>query len=183
MRVACIGTRNIDENTRLWLMEIGRNIITHGHSVLSGNAVGSDQAYADGAKEIDPSKITLFLPWSNYNEEAIPPGSMVVRNPLPIWKPISERNHPVYEKLKRGAKSLMDRNAGIVSCCDILMAVRTGSGGTEHGWSIGGELLKPRLDLSTVVMDDSGLAEVVEWIEEHRVNFLIKGKPNTNSNG
>ena len=45
-----IGSRTINENTRLDMNALATALSLQGYTLRSGNATGSDQAFADGKK-------------------------------------------------------------------------------------------------------------------------------------
>lgn len=153
MKVACIGSRDISHKLRSNLIEIGEYIASCGWTVVSGNAIGSDAAYAEGANKIDESKVELYLPWQTYNTSFIKPGN-ILKLFDSAWKEVAIKHHPIYASLSQGAQKMMDRNAGIIINSDVVLAVlnhsKTGGGGTGHGWRIAESLSKPRLDVSKI---------------------------------
>ena len=170
MNVACVGSRDITNEMRENLIKIGKFIAFKGWNVVSGNAIGADSAYAEGANEVDESKVWLHLPWKSYNKGFIRPGN-IIRPFDPEWCELARRHHPIYDTLTQGAKKMMDRNAGIMIESDCVLAVlnhsRIGWGGTWHGWNVAGELGRPRLDLAKV----ANIEEVftfLEWVEVNK---------------
>lgn len=152
MRVACIGSREISKETAIIMTAAGALIAKRGDFVASGNALGSDAAYAHGANTINPRQVILYLPWSSYNEEQIVEGNRVTTKILPAWEVIARAYHPVFNDLPQGAQKMMIRNAGIVMRADKVIAYlnhgKKGGGGTGHGWRIAEALGLPRLDLA-----------------------------------
>lgn len=166
MNIACVGSRDITDEMRKNLIEIGKFIAFKGWNVVSGNALGADSAYAEGANQVDESKVWLHLPWRTYNKELIKPGN-IIRPFKSEWCELARRHHPIYDTLTFGAKKMMDRNAGIMIDSDVALAVlnhsRVGWGGTWHGWNVAGELGKPRFDLTKM----KSLEEVFEFLEDY----------------
>lgn len=164
MKIACIGSRDISPETKENLVKIGKFIAFKGWTVVTGNALGSDAAFAEGANQVDPTKVWLHLPWWSYNKELIHPKN-VIRPSDPSWSELARKHHPVYDSLTQGAKKMMDRNAGIILDSSVVIAVlnhkKSGFGGTGHGWRVAGELNLPRLDLSKI----NNIEEVFEFLE------------------
>lgn len=165
MRIACIGSRDISDETEKLLIEIGKFIAFKDWTIVSGNALGSDASYAKGANLVDPTKVWLHLPWPSYNSGLIVRGN-VIRPHNPQDSILAEKHHPAYPNLSQGVKKLMDRNAGILLDSDAVLAVlnpkKMGGGGTGHGWRIAGALGIPRLDLNGQKLED-----VFEFLEKY----------------
>lgn len=166
IRVACIGSRETTPEIEAVMEKIGRMIVRRGGYISSGNALGADAAYARGANEIDPTHVILYLPWSTYNDELIVEGNRVTWEEKPEWVVVAERHHPRFAYLKRGAKAMMIRNAGILSranaCIALLNPNKIGGGGTGHGWRIAGEMGIPRMDLGSSSCTARALQDFLE---------------------
>lgn len=151
MKIACIGSRKITPALVPILEDLGEFIVKQGWLLGSGNATGSDQAYARGGNRIDPRSVMLYLPWWNYEKQAIKPGNQLVLNHSKYYD-LAKAHHPKWKTLTRGVQYLMLRNAGIVSESVAVLAVldhaKVGGGGTGHGWRIAKTLGIPRFDLS-----------------------------------
>ena len=173
MKIACVGSRDISLETQEFLSKIGKFIAFKGWVVVSGNALGSDISYAKGANAVDESKVWLHLPWRSYNKEYIKPGN-IIRPFDPSWKELAQKHHPIYDNLSSGAQKMMDRNVGIISESDVVLAVlnhsKIGWGGTWHGWRVAEDLGKPRLD----VINTPNLEDVFFWLEKQEKIFLDK---------
>jgi len=166
MRVACIGSREIPTETALLMQQIGEMLAQKGHSVASGNAMGSDEAYARGANQVDPKRVLLYLPWASYNKELIVQGNEIHLEEAKEWEPLAEKHHPAWMWLSQGARRMMIRNVGIVMQSDRVIAYlnhnKTGGGGTGHGWRVAGALKIPRIDLS---VKQYTLEEIKQFIQ------------------
>lgn len=152
MKIACIGSRDISPEIEKKMEAIGEFIASKGWWLGSGNALGSDAAYARGANRIDPKRVILYLPWSTYNKELIVAGNRLCVETQPEWENLAARHHPRYPLLGQGVKAMMIRNAGIVRNADAVIAylnrTKIGGGGTGHGWRIAEALGIPHLDVS-----------------------------------
>lgn len=168
MKIACIGSRDIDEATFQKLKKIGRFIAKKGWEINSGNADGSDFAFQSGANEVDPNLVNVYMPWKTYNLQHLAPGNNVKFDVEPEWSKLARLHHPKYSVLKDSVKALMDRNAGIVMDSDRVLAFlnhdRVGAGGTRHGWNCAGGLNLLRFDVSTLTKGVL-VEEVFEWLE------------------
>lgn len=151
LRVACIGSREISEETSKLMEEIGKFIVEKGWYIASGNALGSDAAYVRGGNKVNPKNVILYLPWKKYNEELIVSGNRVTWESRPEWQKVAKQHHSGWDKLSQGGKSLMTRNAGILSradkCIAFLNPNKTWGGGTAHGWNISKTMAIPRFPL------------------------------------
>lgn len=107
-RIACIGHRNAPASLVPWMEHAGAEIVKAGHVIVSGNAIGSDQAWARGGNSVDSTKVELWLPWAGYNRRAIVEGNIV----------------HVYQAegfLGRGVDALLGRNRRIVDDVKAVM--------------------------------------------------------------
>ena len=75
-KIACIGTREISEEMRRKLSLFGKMIVMRGYELHTGNALGSDAAFAEGGNKL-PGQVHLHLPWSSYNAGLINPSNVV----------------------------------------------------------------------------------------------------------
>lgn len=150
-KVACIGSRVAPPRVLESMVELGRLLIENGYQVASGNAEGSDQAYAQGANQIDPTKLTLYLPWPKFNKDAVQEGNKVVLSHHPDWEGVATANHKAYSYLSYGTKKLLCRNVGIVENSLFVIAYlnpnKKGGGGTGHGVRIASHLSIPVFEL------------------------------------
>ena len=76
-RIACIGSRETPPDILRWMENAGREIVRAGHTIVSGNAVGADQAWARGGNSMDPTKVELILPWWGFQRPAVCAGNIV----------------------------------------------------------------------------------------------------------
>lgn len=152
IRVACIGSREISPWAEGMMEKIGEILVLNGAYIATGNALGSDAAYARGANRIDPTHVIIYLPWKTYNKEFLVEGNRITWDENPEWEFVARAHHPVFDQLKKGARSMMIRNAGILSkanaCIAFLNHAKEGGGGTGHGWRISNTMGIPRFDIS-----------------------------------
>lgn len=137
MKIACIGTRELRGDEARLLESLGRMIVEAGHEVVSGNALGADQAYARGANAVGPSKVRLFLPWATYEVDAVRPGNIVTVVKDDRYFETAAAAHPAWHRLSSGVHSLLARNAMIIEASRLVVALpdegKRGGGGTGHG--------------------------------------------------
>jgi predicted Rossmann-fold nucleotide-binding protein len=125
--VACIGSRDLNKHELEICKAYGQALAENGKMVITGNARGADQAYAEGANSVDPGKVILVLPWYSYERHAIVEGNKVIvfdpKKPECIgWRLEAEKLHPAWHKLSQGGQLLMARNIRIVMYADYLIA-------------------------------------------------------------
>ncbi len=155
-KIACIGSRDTTPEKIQLMEQIGRYIASTGAAVASGNAQGSDQAFARGANSIDPTHVFLYLPWSSYEAHAIVDGNrrvgIISEEAKKLTMEVAAKYHPAWEHLSDAVKTLMQRNAAIVlkskAVISNLNHDKKGLGGTGHGWRIAEGYNIPRIDIS-----------------------------------
>jgi hypothetical protein len=146
-RIACIGSRETPADILRWMTLAGAKLVTAGHTIVSGNAPGADQAWAKGGNIINPTKVELCLPWDNFEEHAIADGNVV--RPLRIVNaegyPAAEMElaaqlHPRFGDLTNGAQYLLARNVMIVRDAKYVVGYlshgKKGGGGTGFAFKI-----------------------------------------------
>lgn len=152
-RVACVGRRDPMLAATDILRRLGRLIAAHGGVVVSGNAVGSDQAYAVGANAVDPALVELWLPWATYERSAARPGNVVRVVSDPRCFRIAAEHHPAWDRLSQGARRLFARNVCIIERADLVIAFpnhsKIGGGGTGHAMRMAEALQISLADLTT----------------------------------
>lgn len=167
IRIACIGSRNITDAQKEICFEIGRYIVRNGWCISSGNADGADCYYAKGGNSVNPKNVIIYLPWATYNKEYLVEGNRVLSQPKEEWYDLTAPFHGGWSYLKRGVKSLMARNYGIIYRADKLLAFlnhnKPGFGGTGQAWRIAEGLNIPRLDLN-----NKTIGEIINWLENKK---------------
>lgn len=153
--IACVGQRDLPQYMHGVLVSAGMYYVQQGHVVLSGNAIGADQAYALGASTADPTRVELFLPWQSYEEKAIIYGNRVhyAVDATPDEQDLATEAYlRDWSKLPKPKRLLMIRNAMVASHCDMLIAypnkTRRGWAGTGHAMRCA-QLLDKRVWLAT----------------------------------
>lgn len=140
---------------------LGRDYCEEGEPVAhTGAAVGADQAFAEGAIEVD-GLVSLCLPWRSYEDTwvrwAVARGKALVRVLQPsdaaAWASVA--HHPAAARLSCGARALHARNHLIISGCSWVAAFPQVNpygqlGGTGQGMALAERLGIPVLDLRTI---------------------------------
>jgi predicted Rossmann-fold nucleotide-binding protein len=153
MRVACIGSRRLSAAELEICQEIGQRLVRRGHAVVTGGAIGADQAFARGGASIDPKQVHVWLPWFAYELGKRPADTIVHLEELEGDAALAQRNHPAWTWLRPAVRKLMVRNARIIMDSEYVVAWpgrdNIGpTGGTVHGMRCAHELGKKVLDLS-----------------------------------
>ncbi len=138
--IACIGSRETPPDVLKWMEKTGAAIVKAGYHVVSGNAVGADQAWVRGANSVDPTKVRLCLPWLSYETAAIHPQNAVTI--LDEETPRSRRYfdraeavHDAWRQMTPGGQRLHARNAMIVEGALAVFGYNSG-GGTHSAFKI-----------------------------------------------
>lgn len=120
---AGIGSRETPPSVISMMKAIGRQMAKDGIMLHTGNARGADQAFAEGANEVDPTLVTLWLPWPNFEVDKIVEGNIVHIRPRRDAQDIAEMLHPAWRKQSRGARLLHSRNTHIILNEDVFTPV------------------------------------------------------------
>ncbi len=138
-RVAIIGSRDINEATFKKVSEVAALFVKNGWEVSTGCADGADHAAMVGTRQVDPTKLHVFLPWASYNSEYHEDtDNTIVYNPKKhkTWTESVNTHHPNPSALKRGGFALHARNYGIVEDADLVVAFtikKNKTSGTDQG--------------------------------------------------
>jgi hypothetical protein len=136
--IACVGSRLTPAPILTWMEETAAKLVSAGYGIVSGNAPGADQAWARGANTVDPARVILFLPWANFEAQAIHP-----KNKICTFRPT---DHARYVQLAiansaplgTGAQlPLLARNAMIVDDVHCVFGyMGAGKSGTRHTFGL-----------------------------------------------
>lgn len=153
-RIVCIGSRQVDQGDASYLQSIGRRTVSNGDLLVSGNAPGSDQAYALGGNMVDAGLVELCLPWATFEKKWIVENpdythsdwrsrEMVSGNRIRLASEahynhlkLANAAHPGFSHLSQGAQKLLVRNAMmLLDDAEILSdLVIAWPDRTSHGW-------------------------------------------------
>lgn len=152
VNVACIGSRAASVSDLSFWWAVGKYIVRCGAHLRTGNAEGVDQAAAWGGNQIEPSRVSLVLPWRSYEAHRIHPGNVVeVGEAPPENLDLVRLLHPNPDALQPGDWKLHARNVDIVRTCWFVLAQpRTGprAGGTGMGMAVARFMGIPVLDVN-----------------------------------
>lgn len=154
-RIACIGSRETPPAVLRWMESAGAELVRTGHTVVSGNAPGADQAWARGGNSVDPAKVELCLPWAYFESSAIVTGNvlrqLVLDKFVDAWK-LAQQLHPRWDRCSDGARRLLTRNVMIVQGSDRVLGYlnrgKKGGGGTGFAFKIARHLDVKAYDVS-----------------------------------
>lgn len=134
--IACIGSRATPAPILSWMEETAGKLLQSGYAITSGNAPGADQAWARGANTINPRWVTLFLPWADFEQQAIHPN-----NKTCVFSP---NGHQRFVEAAAAVTSLhgskervalLARNAMIVDGAHCVLGyLGAGKSGTRHAF-------------------------------------------------
>ena len=161
-KIACVGSRDISEQVARLLQNIGKEIVDRCWELHSGNANGSDYAFATGGNS-KPELVHLHLPWASYNAEQVVTGNILHHYVDEHLVRVAKAAHPAWSYLGQGSKKLMARNASIILNSDVVVAFQAspGKGGTAHSIRIASDLGRP----TVLVQADSSTESVLSYIE------------------
>lgn len=146
-RVAIIGTRQPSTELKALCENIARAFRDIGCHLVTGNSDGVDGIAVEIWNRRFPERVTLVLPWPNYNRWRIrPENSVVVFRDQREWAESVAKYHPAGKHLSVGAFRLHARNYGIVEMADAVIAFPYDgreSGGTGQGIRIARQMRKP----------------------------------------
>lgn len=106
-----IGSRTINENIKVNMITLATALSLQGYTLRSGNATGSDQAFADGVVK---DMAQIWLPWMGFNQDfqdKYPDHTyrLVGEDDADAWDSI-EKFHPKPEALNSNGRCFMARN-------------------------------------------------------------------------
>lgn len=163
LRIACIGSRDIDDKQHVLFKKIGAYIVNKGNFISTGAADGSDFAFMCGGDSIEPAHVIVYLPWKSYNDQYLHPRNKVLFEPKSEWYDLTAPFHPAWDKLTAGGKALMARNYGILNKADKCIALlnhnKSGGGGTGQGCRIA-----KYLNIPVLYLNDKTFEEVICWL-------------------
>lgn len=137
MVIAVIGTRQPTKDTAELCRKVCRAFRDLGCELVTGNADGIDGIARDVWNEKYPERVSLILPWPNYNSQYInSKNKTIVFFDQKHWLESVDKYHPAPEHLSHSAKKLHARNFGIIEAADVVIAFpsnRPGGGGTGQG--------------------------------------------------
>lgn len=175
--IACVGSRETPADILLWMTNTAAELVRNGFGIISGNSTGADQAWARGGNSVDPTKVTLCLPWAGFERQAIHPDNVVQ---LADWdydrcQRVVHAFHPRTEALSPGAMKLHARNVMIVepaiAVVGYLNPTKKGGGGSGMAFKLAGMRNLPALNVADERTRGLALARLEmrrEWVERRR---------------
>lgn len=108
-RYAGIGSRQITADEAGMIRDLARLLSSRGYWLHSGNALGADQAFQEGAG----ARSVAFLPWPDYNP-GIFPDTIRHTGLSDVALKLARKLHPCGDKLSQYSLKFMARNVQIV---------------------------------------------------------------------
>jgi len=166
-KIACIGNRNIPEEYKPILKNIGSYLIKKGFIIASGNATGSDEWFCKGGNEINPTNINLYLPNKEYNIHLIHPDNNIINIKedflsLTEIDSVLEKVHPKWNELRENIKNIHRRNYSIIKNSKYVVCYMDET--SEFGGTILGAKIAKTLDIPVINIKD--IKNPLELIEK-----------------
>lgn len=174
--LAIIGSRELKPWQFDMLVELAFWAVMHNRRIVTGGAYGADQAAMLGAKMAARAKgidlkdvLTVYLPWTSYNEEIVPAGCRRLSN---TWTEgqveLAKKHHPAYDRLSQGAQKMMIRNVQIVQDADTVVAwprIESNmiAGGTAHGVNVAKSLDRALILMTDDAQRDAVVKTIARW--------------------
>jgi hypothetical protein len=126
LHIACVGSRATPPLLLDWMQRAGAVLVRAGHSIVSGNAPGADQSWAFGGNSVDPTKVTLCLPWDGFEPHAIHPmnGVSTLGSPKGDHRHYyaeAAAHHPAWAHMTPGGRRLHARNVMMVERVQLVL--------------------------------------------------------------
>lgn len=151
-RIACIGSRETPPSVLSWMTNAGRVLALEGHTIVSGNAPGADQAWARGVNAVEPRKVELRLPWDEFEYRAIVAGNVLHVGADADARELAAKLHIRWASLHSGAQALLARDVMIVRDAAAVLGwpnrAKLGGGGTGFAFKVARHLKVPVYDVS-----------------------------------
>lgn len=122
--VACVGSRDLGAEELRQCEDLGSQLASRGIVVVSGGALGADQAWTRGAHGAD-GEVVVYVPWENYEREAVPASARrVVVDELthPQAFAEAEATLPYWGNAGQGPRKLFARNAAMFAPSSLIIA-------------------------------------------------------------
>lgn len=133
-RYTGIGSRDLPNDIRLFMEELGKFLSKKNYVLRSGGADGADLAC-----ELNAEHKEIFLPWKGFNNN---PSELYLKS---FSKEINQKSaelarrfHPVYDQLSYGAQCMMKRNMHQVLGIDLETPSDFVVCWTKNGKDVGG---------------------------------------------
>ncbi len=167
-RIACVGPREgVPPPILTWMEAIGAKIVRAGYTLVSGNGVGSDQAWARGGNTVNPFKVELCLPWRHFHRSALHANNVVrvlggeAEDSDGRYFSTVASIHPHWGNLQPAGRRLQARNMMIIEGASMLLGylhTSVPSGGTVNAFRIARRLQVPPNNIAD--------EDVRAWVEE-----------------
>lgn len=143
MKIAVVGGRSLQDDQLAIIYAIGYRLTKAGHVVVSGGAVGADEAGELGARKAGGEPI-IFVPIGH--KRMHDPRTTVVQDDVRLALLANPHLRTLPAQLTY-IERLFTRNAAVAECADAAIGWQGTSGGTRHCFRCFEALGKPYLDL------------------------------------
>ncbi len=116
-KMAGFGSRETPKPILDFMEVVAGHVAGLGGVVASGHCLGADLSFEQGAARVNPSRVSVHLPWANYNRDLpCPAGAFVeVLTDLPADERAAlmteaQRYHGAWQRLTSGGRLLHTRN-------------------------------------------------------------------------
>lgn len=161
--IGLVGAQNTPTDFLPKLSAMGFILVQRGFHLVSGNAIGADQAWLDQASKAHPELCTVCLPWRSYEASKIQKGVRIITDFSKGEMQLAASNHDYWLNLSDGQAKMLIRNAGIVTRSAAIFGYidpsKKGGGGTGHTKRCADYLGVPFWDLATTI----DYQEVNDW--------------------
>lgn len=180
LSIACVGSRKATKRALEWMVEMGAEIARGDYRIVTGNAPGSDQAWAAGGNSVDPKSVMLVLPWKGFERKTIREGNDVLtftRDVLGLDYDDAieraERLHPRWEACSNGARLLHGRNVIIARKASLMVGYPGSTGGTKLAFAASRAFDRPVYNIK----DEIHRATFEKAVRAHSLeDLLVLGK-------
>lgn len=151
--IAFIGRRDLPLEQAHAIAGAVRFYMAQGYNISTGGAQGADQAAARAARDVDASRLEIYLPWASYERAHVPQGANVylasqassqhlrlAMDCHPVWHSLPQTVHPL---MVRNAMIVLRFNTPVSAVCAAPNLSRRGLGGTGHAMRIAEQLQIP----------------------------------------
>ena len=114
-----IGSRETPEDVLHLMGEIAFKLAMRDWTVRTGGAPGADDAFAQGARQVEASAAELYLPWKDFEGWTWETLSVALSEPQAEAYEIAAQFHPAWHRLGRGGRALHARNVHQVLGRDV----------------------------------------------------------------
>jgi len=150
---AGIGARDTPPGALERIEKLAGALARKGYVMRSGGAKGADTAFETGARAAGGS-VEIYLPWNGFNDRKVN-GRDVIAHVTDKHLDLAKSYHPAWERLGRGPRNLMGRNASQMLGKDLDAPSALVVCWTKNGEVVGGtgQSLRMAMDKGVPVLN------------------------------